>query len=453
LDVCFYFQLHQPYRGRRYRIFDIGTGLSYFDETLNRETLRRVADKCYVPATEILTELASRAGARFALSISGVLLEQLETDAPRALECLQALAATGGVELLGETSHHSLASLENADEFAAQVKQHGAAIKRSFDVTPSVFRNTELIASDALASRVAKMGFTAMLVEGADRVLGGRSPNHVYAAESAPKLRLLPRNYRLSDDVAFRFSDRTWDGWPLTAERYADWIAASAGDVVNVFMDYETFGEHHDAQTGIFDFLLALPAALEQCGVRMMTPSQLAERKPVDTLAYLTPTSWADTERDTSAWLGNRLQQAAHGRLYQLRDPVLASGDQSLIGAWRRLSTSDHFYYMSTKWHADGDVHTYFNPHATPYDAYISYMNVLRDVEQRAREDGEGRRDQKAQTPKSAAAKERDDQRAQRPKSAGAKKREGKKREVEKSEGEKGEGKKRKSTRPLPKKR
>jgi alpha-amylase len=443
LDVCFYFQLHQPYRGRRYRIFDIGTGVSYFDEALNRETLRRVADRCYVPATEILTRLVTRAGARFALSVSGVLLEQLETGAPHALESLQSLVATGSAELLGETSHHSLASLENADEFATQVKQHRAAMKRSFGVMPGVFRNTELIASDALAAQVMKMGFTAMLVEGAERVLGGRSPNHVYAAEGSPELRLLPRNYRLSDDVAFRFSDRNWDGWPLTAERYAGWIAASAGDVVNVFMDYETFGEHHDAQTGIFDFLGALPTALERVGVRMITPSQLAARKPVGTLFYPTPTSWADTERDTSAWLGNLLQQAAHGRLYQLRDAVLASGDKSLIAAWQRLSTSDHFYYMSTKWHADGDVHTYFNPHSTPYDAYISYMNVMRDMEQRIGGNDERRDYQKARLPKGATAKKRKDRRTQRPKSAKA----------EEHKGPEREGKKRKSTRPLPKER
>ena len=416
MDVCFYFQLHQPYRGRRYRIFDIGTGVSYFDETLNRDTVKRVADRCYVPATEILTRLVSSAGARFALSISGVLLEQLQADAPRALESIQSLVATGGVELLGETSHHSLASLQTGDEFATQVKHHRAAMKRSFGVTPSVFRNTELIASDALAAQVRKMGYTATLVEGAERVLGGRSPNHVYAAEGSPELRLLPRNYRLSDDVAFRFSDRNWDAWPLTAERYADWIAASAGDVVNVFMDYETFGEHHDAQTGILDFLSALPAALERVGVRMVTPSQLAARKPVGTLFYPTPTSWADTERDTSAWLGNLLQLAAHGRLYQLRDAVLASGDKALIETWRRLSTSDHFYYMSTKWQADGDVHTYFNPHSTPYDAYISYMNVMRDMEQRIGMNDERRDYQKARLPKGATTKKRKDQKTQRPK-------------------------------------
>ena len=389
MDVCVYFQLHQPYRVRRYRVFDIGTSVSFFDDALNRETVRRVADRCYLPAT-MLTRLVTDMGARFALSVSGVLLEQLESDAPAVLQNLQGLVATGGVELLSETSHHSLASLEDIDEFMAQVTLHRTALKRMFGIVPRVFRNTELIVSDSLMPLIARMGFTSMLVEGADRVLGGRSPNHVYASESAPTLRLVPRNYGLSDDVAFRFSDKNWDAWPLTADRYADWIAGSAGDVVNIFMDYETFGEHHDATTGIFDFVAALPAALERRGVRMVTPSELAARTPVGTLSFPSPTSWADTERDASAWLGNGLQRAAHSRLYQLRNAVLASGDKSLIGTWRRLSTSDHFYYMSTKWHADGDVHTYFNPHATPYDAYISYMNVMRSLEQRLA-DGRGR--------------------------------------------------------------
>ncbi len=389
MDVCFYFQLHQPRRVRRYQVFDIGSGTSYFDDARNEDTLRRAAARCYLPATRILTQLARDAGARVAMSISGSLLEQLATSAPDTLESMQALVATGGCEVLSETSHHSLAALENMDEFADQVQLHRALMKKTFGVTPRVFRNTELIISDALAPRVARMGFDAMLVEGADAVLGRRSPNHVYAAKAAPSLRLLPRNYRLSDDVAFRFGARDWEGWPLTADKYAAWIAASDGHVVNIFMDFETFGEHHDAQSGILDFLRALPAALHRSGVRMVTPSQLAQRSPADTLSYPTAMSWADTERDVSAWLGNGLQHAAHARLYHLRDAVLATGNALLIAAWRQLTTSDHFYYMSTKWHADGDVHTYFNPYASPYDAYISFMNVMRDMEQRI---GKGRR-------------------------------------------------------------
>jgi len=387
MDVCFYFQLHQPRRVRRYQVFDIGSD-AYFDAAKNDGVLRRVADRCYLPATRILTDLARHEGARVSMSISGVLVEQLKAVAPETLASLQALVAADGAELLSETSHHSLAALRHPAEFAEQVRLHRVLMQATFGRTPTVFRNTELIVSDELASRVSKLGFAAMMVEGADAVLGWRSPNHVYAAESAPSLRLLARNYRLSDDVAFRFSARDWSEWPLTADKFAAWVAASGGDVANLFMDFETFGEHHDAGSGILDFLRALPAALKRSGVRMVTPSEQAQRRPVGRLSFPHSMSWADTERDVSAWLGNGLQHAAHERLYALRDAVLGTGDASLIGAWRSLTTSDHFYYMSTKWHADGDVHTYFNPYATPYDAYISFMNVLRDVEQRTAEGG-----------------------------------------------------------------
>ena len=388
MDLCLYFQLHQPYRVRRYRIFDIGTDATYFDDVANRDVLRRVADRCYAPATAILARAAKESGARFSLSISGVLLQQLADEAPAAYTNLQALVATGGVEVLGETSHHSLAALENTAEFSEQIDLHRAAVKRHLGVEPApVFRNTELIVSDTLLSLVAKHGFKAMMVEGADHILGGRSTNHVYSAAAAPSLKLLPRNYRLSDDIAFRFSARDWVGWPLTADKWADWVAASDGEVVSVFLDFETFGEHHHSESGILDFLRALPEALRKRNVRMVTPTQAASRAPAGTLSFPTPMSWADTERDTSAWLGNPLQRAAHSRLYALRDKVLARGDVNQIEQWRRLSTSDHFYYMSTKWHADGDVHTYFNPHATPYEAYISFMNVMSDLERRSGED------------------------------------------------------------------
>jgi alpha-amylase len=383
MEVCFYFQLHQPRRVRRYQVFDIGSGSSYFDETRNADTLRRVAAHCYLPATRMLTHLARTEGARVSMSISGALVEQLVSTSPETLESLQALVASGGAELLSETSQHSLASLRSPEEFTDQVMLHRALMKTTFGVTPRVFRNTELIISDHLTPVVSKLGFDAMLVEGADAVLGWRSPNHVYASHAAPSLRLLARNYRLSDDVAFRFSARDWSEWPLTAEKYAAWIAANPGDVVNVFMDFETFGEHQHEGSGIMHFLGALPAALRRAGVKMVTPSELAQRKPVGQLSYPGAMSWADTERDVSAWLGNGLQHAAHERLYAMRDSVLGTRDSELIHTWRQLSTSDHFYYMSTKWHADGDVHTYFSPYNSPYDAYISYMNVLRDVEQR----------------------------------------------------------------------
>jgi len=385
MDVCFYFQLHQPRRVRRYQVFDIGSGSGYFDEGKNGDTLRGVAARCYVPATRILTQLARDEGARVAMSVSGVLVEQMERHAPQALESIKALVATGGAELLSETSHHSLSSQQSEAEFGDQVRLHRGLMQRVFGVTPRVFRNTELIVSDHLTPVVAKLGFDAMLVEGADSVLGWRSPNHVYASQSAPSLRLLPRNYRLSDDVAFRFGARDWSEWPLTADKYAAWIAANPGDVVNVFMDFETWGEHQHADGGILDFLRALPAALRRSGVNMVTPSELAKRKPVGLLSFPGAMSWADTERDVSAWLGNGLQHAAHERLYSLRDAALGTGDSAIIQTWRELSTSDHFYYMSTKWHADGDVHTYFSPYATPYEAYISFMNVMRDLEQRTK--------------------------------------------------------------------
>src|SRR3990172_2096447 len=277
-DICFYFQVHQPYRLRRYRVFDIGTGTRYFDDEANRGILRRVADKCYLPTNRLLTEAIRRSGGRFrvAMSLSGVLLDQLEADAPDALASFQELVATGGVELLGETFYHSLSALRDPDEFRAQVEMHRAAIERHFGRRPTVFRNTELIYDDASALLVAGLGFSAMLVEGAERVLGWRSPNYVYESASAPGLRLLPRNYRITDDVGFRFSNRDGDGWPLTADRWTDWIARSAESSVHVFMDYETFGEHQWAKTGIFEFLAHLPEALARRNVACVHPSALA---------------------------------------------------------------------------------------------------------------------------------------------------------------------------------
>jgi alpha-amylase len=384
-EVCFYFQVHQPYRLRRYRVFDIGTGAGYFDDGGNRDILRRVADKCYLPTNRLLTEAIRRSSGRFriAMSLSGTLLDQLEHDAPDALASFQELVATGGVELLGETFYHGLSSLRDPEEFREQVELHRAALRRHFGCRATVFRNTELIYDDAIAPVVARLGFSAMLVEGADHVLGWRSPNYVYSAASAPQLRLLPRNYRISDDVGFRFSNRDWDGWPLTADRWTDWIAQSAEESVHVFMDYETFGEHQWAETGIFDFLGRLPEALDRRGIACVHPSTLARRRPMGTLSFPMSTSWADLERDTSAWLGNRMQRAAFDRLYRLRREVTALGDPGLLEAWRRLTTSDHCYYMCTKWFADGDVHKYFNPHASPYDAFVAFMNVLTDLERR----------------------------------------------------------------------
>ncbi|MGE0441284.1 MAG: glycoside hydrolase family 57 protein [Gemmatimonadales bacterium] len=384
-DICLYAQVHQPYRLARYRVFDVGSGRDYFDAEANAGILRRVADKCYLPANALLTDLIERSGGRFklALSLSGVLLEQLEAYAPDVLASFQRLVDTGGVELLGETYHHSLASLADPEEFERQVAMHRQLILRLFRRRPQVFRNTELIFWDDLAPRVARLGFRAVLAEGADHVLRGRSPNQVYASARAPALRILPRNYSLSDDVGFRFSRRDWDGWPLTAEKYGSWLAQSPGESVHLFLDYETFGEHQWDATGIFPFLDRLPAECLARGLRFVHPSEAARQAPRETLSYPRPTSWADQERDTTAWLGNRMQQSAHEWLYQVGRRIRNLGDPALLAAWRRLTTSDHVYYMCTKWFADGDVHAYFSPYESPYDAFVAFGNVLDDLERR----------------------------------------------------------------------
>jgi len=383
-DVTLYCQVHQPYRLGHYRVFDIGTERAYFDEAKNRGILRRVADKCYLPTNRLLADLIRSSGGRLrlALSLSGVLLEQLADDAPDALASFQELVATGGVELLGETYYHSLAALTDPDEFMGQVRLHSASLERWFGLRPRVFRNTELIYRDDLGQMIQRLGFDGVLVEGADHILGWQSPNYVYESASAPGLRLLPRNYRLSDDIAFRFSQRSWSEWPLTADKFAAWVAESPGDSVHLFMDYETLGEHQWDSTGIFQFVTHLPEALARRGLRTVQPSELSARPPVGHLSFPWTTSWADAERDVSAWLGNGLQQAAHARIYRLKQAVQACANPELMNRWRRLTTSDHFYYMATKWHEDGDVHRYFSPYDTPYDAFVTYMNVVQDLEQ-----------------------------------------------------------------------
>jgi alpha-amylase len=383
-DVCAYFQVHQPFRLRNYRIFDIGHDAPYFDAVHNGEIIRRVADRCYLPANALLARLIAESDGAFrvAMSLSGTVIEQLETYAPDALASFQALVATGGVELLGETYYHSLAALADPAEFCAQVELHRTLMARVFGQRPRVFRNTELIVSDDIARLVQRFGFDAALVEGADHVLAGRAPTYVYESAAAPGLRLLARHYRLSDDIAFRFSTHDWSEWPLSADRYAAWLASTPGECINLFMDYETFGEHQWAETGIFDFLAALPGECLARGLRFAQPSELAARHPADQLHFARPTSWADIERDVSAWLGNRMQRAAHARTYALRDAVTATGHPGALEDWRRLTTSDHFYYMATKEHSDQTVHAYFSPYDSPYDAFIRYMNVMQDVEQ-----------------------------------------------------------------------
>ena len=384
VKVCFYFQAHQPYRIREYSIFDIGKNSAYFHEQKNREILKKVANKCYLPMNAVLSELLRKHPEfKVSFSFSGVLLEQLEKEAPEALKSFQDLVKTGRVEILGETYYHSLSFLYSKDEFVRQVRLHAEKVKKIFGVNPKVFRNTELIYNNELAKWVEDLGYSAILAEGADHVLQWRSPNFVYKPQGAQKMRLLLKNYKLSDDIAFRFSNRGWEQWPLTAEKFAQWVGAfnGSGEVINLFMDYETFGEHQWPDTGIFDFMRRLPREiLKHPDNSFVTPAEAAKLQPVAELDIPYLVSWADIERDVSAWTGNEMQRAALAKIYEIEKAVQESGDAQLLEDWRKLQTSDHFYYMCTKWFADGDVHKYFNPYESPYDGYLAYMNILNDV-------------------------------------------------------------------------
>ncbi len=384
-SICLYFQIHQPFRLRRYRFFDIGADHYYYDDYTNKSILRKVAKRSYLPANEVIMDLIKKYPGKFkvSFSITGIALEQFELYAPEVIESFKALADTGQVEFLGETYSHSIAVLKNTDEFRDQVILHSKKIKELFGQEPKVFRNTELVYSDSIGELVSNMGFNGMLAEGAKYVLGWKSPNFLYYNVHKPKLKLLLRNFKLSDDIAFRFSNESWSEWPLTAEAYSNWINSidEKEDVVNLFMDYETFGEHQTKDTGIFNFLRAFPGELiEKYGMTFYTPSDLVEKfQPVAPLSVPFPTSWADEERDMSAWLGNELQDEAFQKLYGLRDLVNSSGNPEFVKDWQYLQASDHFYYMCTKFFADQAVHNYFNPYQNPYDAFMNYMNVLSD--------------------------------------------------------------------------
>jgi alpha-amylase len=336
-----------------------------------------------------------------AISLSGVILDQLERYRPDVLELFQRLGATGCVEFLNETDSHSLAFLYSPQEFRAQVLRHRERVRSLFGQEGLTFRHTELIYNNALAAVVEEMGYRAILAEGTEKILGRRSPNKVYHPAGCAKLKLLLRNYRLSDDVAFRFSDRNWTGYPLTAAKYAHWLHRIRREeaVINLFMDYETLGEHQWRETGIFDFLKALPGELlRHPDFRFQTPAEaVADGEGFETVrgddAASSPDrdrvfdcpdfiSWADEERDTTAWLGNAMQQDAARKLYNLETAVRERKDESCLRVWRMLQTSDHFYYMCTKWFSDGDVHRYFNPYESPYEAYINFMNILDDFSQ-----------------------------------------------------------------------
>lgn len=384
-SICFYFQVHQPFRLKKYRFFDIGNDHSYYNDYENRTIMRKVAEKCYLPANQLMLDLVNEYGDNFkiAYSLSGTVIDQFELYAPDVLESFQKLFATGRVELLDETYSHSLSALRPEDVFDYQVNCHRRKVKELFGLQPKIFRNTELIYSDEIGEKVAKLGYEGMLTEGARHIMGWKSPNYLYCNAVNPKLKLLLKNFKLSDDIAFRFSNQAWEEYPLTAEKYVAWLNAidPNEEVVNLFMDYETFGEHQWKETGIFDFMRALPEKVfKYSDYQFHTPSEVvAKHNPVGVLNVPYPISWADEERDLTAWLGNELQNEAFENLYKLFERVKELDDPELWRDWLYLQTSDHFYYMCTKWFSDGDVHKYFNPYSSPYEAFINYMNILSD--------------------------------------------------------------------------
>lgn len=391
-SICFYFQVHQPYRIKKYSVFEIGRDHNYFEDKEesknNAAILRKVAQKCYLPANRVMLDLLkTHPEFKISYSFSGTALEQMETYAPEVIESFQKLIATGRVEILEETYHHSLSFFYSDEEFMRQVKLHRDKIKTLFGVRPQVFRNTELAYNNELAALVEKMGYKGILAEGWDYYLEGRSPNFLYRPHGTEKIKLLLKNYRLSDDVAFRFSDSNWSEFPLTAEKYAQWIGAesAAADTINLFVDYETFGEHQWEDKGIFEFLRALPGEiLQNPHLSFKTPSETVDAYGVvDELDVHGVLTWADAERDLSAWVGNEMQKTALKAIYELEEDVNRLADEHFTDEWRKLQTSDHFYYMCTKWFSDGDVHKYFSPYESPYDAFISFMNVLTDFKAR----------------------------------------------------------------------
>jgi alpha-amylase len=382
--ICFYFQIHQPFRLKRYRFFDIGNDHYYYDDFSNESILQQVVEKCFLPANKLLLEMISASKGQFkvAFSISGVALDQMERHAPEVIDSFRLLAKTDCVEFLAETYAHSLCSLEDPEEFKVQVALHSKRIESLFGKKPKVFRNTELIYSDDIGQLVADMGYKTILTEGAKHILGWKSPNFVYQSAVHQNIHLLLKNSKLSDDLSFRFSNHHWDGFPLTAEKFIDWINLLPENekLVNLFMNYETFGYLQPSQSGIFDFLKALPRFANLKGVTFSTPSEVAAKlKPVEALPVPYPISWADEERDVSAWLGNSLQQEAFHTIYKLGERVRMTRDRRLLQDWLYLQTSDHFFYMSTKRSSDGALHQHFSPYDSPFDAFTNYMNVLSD--------------------------------------------------------------------------
>lgn len=398
--ICLYLHVHQPFRIRHYTIFDAGANHEYFNDytenalTNNSFIIHKVAEKSYLPTNQVLLDLLNQyPDFKLSISITGTIIEQFEKWAPHVLDSFKALVNTGRVEIVAETYHHSLAFFYSRKEFEAQVKMHREKVQQVFGVTPNVFRNTELSYNNELAYWADKAGYKGIITEGWDPVLGWRSPNFVYRSSYTENIRLLMKNYRLSDDMAFRFGNKEWNEHPLTTEKFVNWMGASMDNaqVFNLFMDYETFGEHQWSDTGIFDFLRALPEAWfnsRQERTFMTLSEAIDSYQPVDFVDVPQTITWADNERDLTAWLGNPMQHNAILALYELENQILATNDLALIEDWRKLQTSDHFYYMCTKWFNDGDVHAYFSPYDTPYEAFTNFMNSYHDLKFRLAEKG-----------------------------------------------------------------
>ena len=393
--ISLYLHIHQPSRYREYSFFDVGNNSNYFVDNYesrecNERIFLKVANKSYRPMLALLEHnIKLHPDFKFSLSITGTWLEQAEQWAPELIEQIARMVRTGQVEIVGETYYHSLAFFYNRAEFEAQVKAHADKIKQCFGVRPKVFRNTELSYNDELAKWADQQGYTAILAEGWDKILGWRSPNYVYHPVGTKNIKLLLKNYRLSDDIAFRFSNRGWSEWPLTVPKYQRWINDDClrGPLVNLFMDFETFGEHQWKDTGIFAFMNEFIGSwLAEYDNKFLTVSEAAEATAVaGDISMPDTVTWADTERDLSAWLSNEMQFSAMDNLYALRDRILATNDLQLISDWRKMTTSDHPYAMCTKYWHDGDVHAYFSAYASPYEAFMYFMNVLRDIEYRTK--------------------------------------------------------------------
>ena len=391
-SVCLYFEVHQPMRLNHFTVFNIGANhdrsSDYFNHKLNQEIFEKVAKKCYLPTNKILLDLINKYDGKFRVSFSltGTFIEYCERYMPSVLDSFKDLFATGAVDLLEETYFHSLSSLyDDLDEFEDQVKMHRQTIKRIFNYKPKIFRNTETIYDNRIARKIAELGYKGIITEGADKILGWRSPNFVYKPVKA-NIKVLMRNYKLSDDVGFRFSSRNWSGFPLTADKYANWMSNSFGDVINLFMDYETFGEHQWTETGIFEFLKHLPGEVfKHDNLDFATVSEAVERyNSVGDIDVPNAISWADEDRNVSTWLGNDMQMACFNELKNIGRKLQEKNNERLLKTWRRLQTSDHLYYCSTKGLADGAVHAYFSPYENPYEGFMNYMNILQDLKQRA---------------------------------------------------------------------